>query len=273
MRIIFDAYLIMLVTFILLAVIGLVIYILLPPTDPSNPPPAPASNDIPPADEVTHQTCQTYLCPWGSTKKVLSHQITEVGDATCCDTLQNPELGATVAEQVASAAESNMQTIAENTEAPAKWASCPEYANDIISCNMWQLTTNGALVWPPSSIAENYMTPMEPYWDINYYAAAHQAKGECSSANDDECCFTRVLPVAQRNGVKDDHGRCPEPTDCQELCQQLGREGSNRRCFPTNNEPGRPNQPNGGWAWDVNLSGEMPDCTDTNLYKCVCSAK
>ena len=243
-RIIFDAYLIMLVTFILLAVIGLVIYILLPPTDPSNPPPAPASNDIPPADEVTHQTCQTYLCPWGSTKKVLSHQITEVGDATCCDTLQNPELGATVAEQVASAAESNMQTIAENTEAPAKWASCPEYANDIISCNMWQLTTSGALVWPPSSIAENYMTPMEPYWDINYYAAAHQAKGECSSANDDECCFTRVLPFAQRNGVKMTTAGARNRQIARNSVSSLAEKGVTADAS-TNNEPGRPNQQTG----------------------------
>ena len=46
------------------------------------------------------------------------------------------------------------------------------------------------------------MTPMEPYWDINYYAAAHQAKGECSSANDDECCFTRVLPFFSATGIK-----------------------------------------------------------------------
>lgn len=78
--------------------------------------------------------------------------------------------------------------------------------------------------------------------------------------------------MAQRHGTKT-AGMCPEPTDCQELCQQLGREGSNRRCFPTNSEAGRPNQPNFWWAWDESLSGEMPDCTDTNLYKCVCSAK
>lgn len=221
----------------------------------------------------------TYLLinNWNSNTDGSSVPPRNSGSSGGDETDYTPEASTTVQNIVRQAVQSNTSSTTALPSPSDPWRTCPAY-REVDACNFWQINNDGSILWPPTG-----QLLYDTWYDIMTYGS--DASGTrlkpcaCPSGvfcpdgaetDDHKCCWgsRRDQYLTSASDATQRTRNCVAPDDCQTVCARFGRSGSNRRCVPTNSEPGQPN--NRGWAWTSNQP--RVTCPNDNQYDCVCGA-